>query len=111
MLGAAVIILLPSAARQFAKYAGVAVSLVVLAIAVALAVAVRSRRARSTSSSRTTRGFRRSAPATSSGLDGIALALVVLTAVLVPLLLLAGWNDATVRRPARRAARRTPMSR
>ena len=28
------------------------------------------------------------------GLDGIALALVVLTAVLVPLLIVAGWNDA-----------------
>ncbi len=28
------------------------------------------------------------------GVDGIALALVVLTAVLVPLLLIAGWNDA-----------------
>jgi NADH-quinone oxidoreductase subunit M len=28
------------------------------------------------------------------GVDGIALALVVLTAVLVPVLLLAGWNDA-----------------
>ena len=27
------------------------------------------------------------------GLDGIALALVVLTAVLVPLLIVAGWND------------------
>ena len=33
------------------------------------------------------------------GVDGIALALVVLTAVLVPLLIVAGWNDA-----ARRAA-------
>ncbi len=28
------------------------------------------------------------------GLDGIALALVVLTAVLMPMLLIAGWNDA-----------------
>src|SRR3954451_9990369 len=28
------------------------------------------------------------------GVDGIALALVVLTAVLVPLLIIAGWNDA-----------------
>ena len=28
------------------------------------------------------------------GIDGIALALVVLTAVLVPLLIVAGWNDA-----------------
>ena len=48
------------------------------------------------------------------GLDGIALALVVLTAVLVPLLLLAGWNDAPV--PTTRAPRRprrphTPTSR
>ncbi len=31
------------------------------------------------------------------GLDGIALALVVLTAVLVPLLIVAGWNDAATR--------------
>ncbi len=29
------------------------------------------------------------------GVDGIALALVVLTAVLVPLLIIAGWNDAS----------------
>jgi NADH-quinone oxidoreductase subunit M len=93
LLGAVAIILLPSAARQFAKYAGVAVALVVLAIAIMLAV--------------------RFAPAGPQyqfvedhawipsfgtgyilGLDGIALVLVVLTAVLVPLLLLAGWNDA-----------------
>ena len=31
------------------------------------------------------------------GVDGIALALVVLTAVLVPLLIVAGWNDASDR--------------
>ena len=44
------------------------------------------------------------------GVDGIALALVVLTAVLVPLLLVAGWNDAE--RPARAGRPRpTAMSR
>jgi NADH-quinone oxidoreductase subunit M len=93
MLGAAVIILLPSAAKQFAKYAGIAVSVVVLVLAVALAVQ-----------------FKPSGdqyqfvedhvwiPTFGTGyilgVDGIALALVVLTAVLVPVLLLAGWNDA-----------------
>jgi NADH-quinone oxidoreductase subunit M len=92
MVGAAIIIALPSAARRFAKYAGIAVSLAVLAIAIMLAVQ-----------------FDPGGPQYQFvedhqwipsfgtgyilGLDGIALVLVVLTAVLVPLLLLAGWND------------------
>ena len=92
MLGAAVVILLPSAAREFAKYVALALSLVVLAITVVLAV-----------------GFdpageqyqfvedREWIPSFGTGyilgIDGIALALVVLTAVLVPLLLIAGWHE------------------
>ena len=94
MVGAAVIILLPAAARQFAKYAGVAVSLVVLAIAIFLAVRFDPAGAQYQ--------FVEDHPWIPSfgtgytlGLDGIALALVVLTAVLVPLLLVAGWNDAS----------------
>ena len=93
MVGAVIVILLPSAARHLAKYAALAVSLVVLAIAVLLAVT-----------------FDPTGPQYQFvedhawipsfgtgyilGLDGIALALVVLTAVLVPLLIVAGWNDA-----------------
>jgi NADH-quinone oxidoreductase subunit M len=92
MVGAAVVILLPSAARHLAKYLALGLSVAVLVIAVALAV-----------------GFD---PAGAQyqfvedhqwipsfgtgyilGLDGIALALVVLTAVLVPILIVAGWND------------------
>lgn len=92
MVGAAAVILLPSAARHLAKYLALALSLAVLVIAVVLAT-----------------GFD---PAGAQyqfvedhawipsfgtgyilGLDGIALALVVLTAVLVPLLIVAGWND------------------
>jgi NADH-quinone oxidoreductase subunit M len=92
MVGAAAVILLPSAARHVAKYVALGISLVVLAIVVTLAV--------------------RFDPAGANyqfvedhewipsfgtgyilGLDGIALALVVLTAVLVPLLIVAGWND------------------
>ena len=93
MVGAATIILLPAAARQFAKYAGIAVSLAVLAVAVILAVRFDPAGAQFQ--------FVEDHPWIPSfgtgyilGLDGIALALVVLTAVLVPLLLLAGWNDA-----------------
>ena len=92
MVGAAVVILLPSAARGLAKYLALALSLAVLAITIGLAV-----------------GFDPAGeqyqfvedhdwiPSFGTGyllgLDGIALALVVLTAVLVPLLLVAGWND------------------
>lgn len=92
MFGAAVVILLPSAARGFAKYLALALSLTVLALTIGLAV-----------------GFDPAGPqyqfvedhewipsfgtGYTLGLDGIALALVVLTAVLVPLLLVAGWND------------------
>ena len=47
------------------------------------------------------------------GLDGIALALVVLTAVLVPILIVAGWNDGKDNGTdgADHAGRRTPTSR
>ncbi|BDX33719.1 NADH-quinone oxidoreductase subunit M [Mycobacterium antarcticum] len=94
MVGAVIVILLPSAARHLAKYAALAVSLVVLAIAALLAVT-----------------FDPTGPQYQFvedhawipsfgtgyilGLDGIALALVALTAVLVPLLIVAGWNDAS----------------
>lgn len=94
MVGAVAVILLPS--KAFAKYAALAVSLLVLVLAAVLAG--------------------RFDPAGAQfqfvedyawiptfgtgyilGLDGIALALVVLTAVLVPLLIVAGWHDASDR--------------
>jgi NADH-quinone oxidoreductase subunit M len=93
MVGAGVVILLPSAARHLAKYAALALSLVVLAIAVGLAVTFDPAGAQYQ--------FVEDHAWIPSfgtgyilGLDGIALALVVLTAVLVPLLVIAGWNDA-----------------
>jgi NADH-quinone oxidoreductase subunit M len=92
MVGAGVVILLPSAARHLAKYAALAVSLVVLVIAVVLAVTFQPGGAQYQ--------FVENHAWIPSfgtgyilGLDGIALALVVLTAVLVPLLIVAGWND------------------
>jgi NADH-quinone oxidoreductase subunit M len=93
MLGAATIILLPSGARQFAKYAGIAVSLVVLAITVGLAVEFKpgGEQYQFVEDHSWIPTF---GTGYILGVDGIALALVVLTAVLVPVLLLAGWNDA-----------------
>ncbi|CAN5440569.1 NADH-quinone oxidoreductase subunit M [soil metagenome] len=92
MLGAAAIIVLPSAAKQFAKYAGIAVSVAVLAVAVVLAVRFEpgGQQYQFVEDHEWIPSF---GTGYILGVDGIALALVVLTAVLVPLLLLAGWND------------------
>ncbi|CAJ1584524.1 NADH-quinone oxidoreductase subunit M [[Mycobacterium] wendilense] len=93
MVGAALIIVLPAQLQRFAKLAGVAVSLAVLAIAVLLVVQFDPAGAQYQFVEQMAwipsfgTGY-------ILGLDGIALALVVLTAVLVPLLLLAGWTDA-----------------
>jgi NADH-quinone oxidoreductase subunit M len=94
VVGAAVVMLVPSAQRVAAKWLALVVSLSVLALTGVLAV-----------------GFdpsggqyqfvenHRWIPSFGTGyilgVDGIALALVVLTAVLVPLLIVAGWNDAS----------------
>lgn len=93
MLGAAVVIGLPASMRAAAKYAGLAVSLGVLAVALVVAVGFDPAGPRYQ--------FVEDRPWIRSfgtgyilGVDGIALALVMLTAVLMPLLLIAGWNDA-----------------
>ena len=93
VIGAAVIIVLPASARQFAKYAGVGVALAVLVLSLGLAVRFNPAGEQFQ--------FVENHPWIPSfgtgyilGVDGIALALVVLTAVLVPLLLIAGWHDA-----------------
>ena len=96
ILGAVVIVLLPASMRTAAKYTGLAVSLAVLAVAIALAVHF--------DPAGEQYQFVENRPWIASfgtgyiiGVDGIALALVVLTAVLMQLLLIAGWNDADQR--------------
>ncbi|MGH3582005.1 MAG: NADH-quinone oxidoreductase subunit M, partial [Mycobacterium sp.] len=90
MVGAAVVILLP--AKQFARYLALAVSLAVLAIAIVLAVRFQpgGEQFQFVENHEWIPSF---GTGYILGVDGIALALVVLTAVLVPLLLIAGWND------------------
>ncbi|HZQ30547.1 MAG TPA: NADH-quinone oxidoreductase subunit M [Mycobacterium sp.] len=96
LVGAVITVVLPPAWRDVAKYLGLVVSVVVLVLAVILGVAFRPGGDRYQ--------FVEShswIPALGTsynlGVDGIALVLVLLTAVLVPLLILAGWNDGSDR--------------
>lgn len=95
-VGAGIVLVVPPAQRILAKWVSLAVALTVLAVTGGLVC-----------------GFENGGkqyqlveshqwiPALGAGytvgLDGIALVLVVLTAVLVPLLIIAGWNDAADR--------------
>src|SRR5271169_3367848 len=92
LVGAVVIILVPASGRQFAKWLGVTVSVAVLALSIALAVEFKA--------GGPTYQFVESHPwipafgaGYTLGVDGIALVLVLLTTILVPFLLVAGWND------------------
>ena len=93
MLGAALVMLVPASGRALAKWFALLVSVTVLVLAVVLAVGFQP--------GGDQYQFVESHPWIPSfgtgyilGIDGIALVLVVLTAVLVPLLIVAGWNDA-----------------
>jgi NADH-quinone oxidoreductase subunit M len=92
LAGSLLIILLPPGMRQLAKWTGLVVGVLTLAVAIVITV-----------------GFKTGGPTYqfveshkwipafgagySLGVDGIAMVLVVLTAVLIPLLQVAGWND------------------
>lgn len=96
-VGAVLTLLLPPSKRDLAKYVGLAVAVVVLAVAVLITLEFQP-------------GgdpyqfveFHSWIPAIGTsynlGVDGIALVLVLLTAALVPLLMLAGWHDTGERR-------------
>jgi NADH-quinone oxidoreductase subunit M len=92
MAGGALVILLPSSARNTARWVALGTSLVVLGLAIVLAV-----RFDPTGPQYQFVENHRWIPSFGTGyilgLDGIALALVVLTAVLVPVLIVAGWHD------------------
>jgi NADH-quinone oxidoreductase subunit M len=92
-VGAAVVILLPAAQRTLAKWFALAVSIAVLALAgvIALGFEPGGEQYQFVESYRWIPSF---GTGYILGVDGIALSLVVLTGVLVPLLIVAGWNDA-----------------
>lgn len=93
VVGAAVVILLPAAQQVLAKWLALAVSVLTLAVTAVVAIGFDPAAAQYqfVESHRWIPSF---GTGYILGVDGIALALVVLTAVLVPLLIIAGWNDA-----------------
>ncbi len=94
LAGAALVIMLPAGQRQLAKWTGLLVSLAVLAVAVVVTVGFDSTAAGEQFQFVKSYSWIPSFGAGYTlGVDGIAVVLVLLTAGLVPLLLLAGWND------------------
>ncbi len=92
LAGAILVIVLPGTRRQFAKWLGLAVAVAVLVVAIVISTGFNPGGA--------PYQFVESHPwipafgaGYTLGVDGIAVVLVLLTAVLVPLLMVAGWND------------------
>ncbi|AWK75020.1 NADH-quinone oxidoreductase subunit M [Rhodococcus oxybenzonivorans] len=92
MVGAGVVLAMPAPRRHLAKSIALGVSVAVLVLACGLAVGFDAggEQYQFVESHSWIPAF---GTGYTLGLDGIALVLVLLTAVLVPLLLLAGWND------------------
>ena len=92
-VGAALVMLLPAAQRVVAKWLALGISVAVLAVTAVLAVGFQpgGEQYQFVESHTWIPSF---GTGYILGVDGIALSLVVLTAVLVPLLIIAGWNDA-----------------
>lgn len=93
LVAALVAVALPASSRIAVKYLGLAAALAVLAVAAVVAVRFDPAGARYQFVEKHT-WIESFGAGYLLGVDGIALALVVLTAALMPLLLLAGWNDA-----------------
>ncbi|KUI24800.1 NADH:ubiquinone oxidoreductase subunit M [Mycobacterium sp. IS-1742] len=91
IVGAGLVMLMPR--RALAKWVALAVSLVALAVTAVIAVGFEpgGEQYQFVESRRWIPSF---GTGYILGVDGIALALIVLTAVLVPLLVIAGWHDA-----------------
>ncbi|WML65472.1 NADH-quinone oxidoreductase subunit M [Rhodococcus sp. AH-ZY2] len=98
LVGAVVVLAIPARMRSLAKGAALAVAAVVLVVACVLAIgfdpAGEQYQFVESHSWIPALGTRYTL-----GVDGIALVLVLLTAVLLPLLMLAGWNDTTPAEP------------
>ena len=92
LAGAAVIIAMPGRQRQLAKWLGLTVALAVLAVSMVVTVGFHPGGApfQFVESHSWIPAF---GAGYTLGVDGIAVVLILLTTVLVPLLMVAGWND------------------
>src|ERR1700730_15921344 len=92
LAGAVALILMPPGWRQVAKWVGLAVSVTVLVVSILIAVEFKTG-GPTYQFVETHRWIPAFGAGYTRGVDGIALVLVLLTTILVPLLLVAGWND------------------
>ena len=92
VVGAGVVLLLPAAQRTLARWVGVVFAVATFAVALGIAVAFQpgGQQFQFVESHTWIPAF---GAGYSLGVDGIALVLVLLTAGLVPLLIVAGWHD------------------
>ncbi|MFH5206696.1 NADH-quinone oxidoreductase subunit M [Antrihabitans sp. NCIMB 15449] len=93
LVAAGIVMILPTRSQQLAKATALGAALVVLVLAIAVAVQF-DRGGEQYQFVESHEWIPAFGAGYILGLDGIALALVLLTAVLVPLLLIAGWQDA-----------------
>jgi NADH-quinone oxidoreductase subunit M len=92
LVGAIAVIVVPPGGRQFAKWLGLTVSVAVLVLSILIAVEFKTG-GPTYQFVETHRWIPAYGAGYTLGVDGIALVLVLLTTILVPLLLVAGWND------------------
>src|SRR6201997_2721928 len=92
LAGAGIVILMPPGLRQFAKWLGLAVAVAALALSILIAVEFKAG-GPTYQFTETHRWIPAFGAGYTLGIDGIALVLVLLTTILVPLLLVAGWDD------------------
>ena len=93
LVGAAVVWALPSAARRHARHVAVAVSLVVLALAAVATLSFDTSRAGEHQLEERLSWIPSFGVSYAVGVDGVGLALVLLSVLLVPLVLLAAWRE------------------
>ncbi|OJZ75307.1 NADH-quinone oxidoreductase subunit M [Mycobacterium paraffinicum] len=98
LAGSVLVILLPPGLRRLAKWTGLVFGVLTLAVAVVVTLGFKS--GGSTYQFVESHSWIPAFGATYSlGVDGIAVVLVLLTAVLIPVLQVAGWNDGGERSP------------
>jgi NADH-quinone oxidoreductase subunit M len=95
LLGAALVWLLPSGAAERARHVALATSLAVLVLTVTLATRFDLAKAGDYQFSEQHHWIAQFGVSYALGVDGIALVMVALSAVLVPVCVLAAWNDYT----------------
>lgn len=98
LAGSVLVILLPPGLRRLAKWTGLVFGILTLAVAIVVTLGFKS--GGSTYQFVESHSWIPAFGATYSlGVDGIAVVLVLLTAVLIPVLQVAGWNDGGERSP------------